>query len=281
MSTKKTRFAIRSGGERRGRGPVKGPIVPLHPESVDYSNRVTKLARLLPVVLFASVTWGQAPETGGGRVWNIPALAYGPNLWSVLRVTNPSTSAASINVQVFAESGERLPVAADASVQPGETREIRIEQPAAAEESCWAKVYASDPRIQVEGRVESLKGNELVSYERQAKDPSANAVWVANSADIEGHQLYFINLRERPTVLMFCQTNRREQRTCQAKASPANRFVVNPNQSVAVEVKKLRQHFFIAESSSPARSILLLFSGAPGSTKVFSSHSSVEFGREE
>jgi hypothetical protein len=103
-------------------------------------------------------------------------------------------------------------------------------------------------------------------------------VWVSRAAAVEGKQLYFLNVFDRPTTLEFCATNQREQRTCQAQGrSAAARFRVNPNQAIAVQVKKLRQRYFIAESTVPGKAILLLFTDGPGSKRVFSSESSIEF----
>ncbi|HUI79947.1 MAG TPA: hypothetical protein VLY24_18600 [Bryobacteraceae bacterium] len=235
--------------------------------------------RPLLLMLLAPAFWAQSQDVSG-RAWQIPALAYGPNIWSTLHLVNRAATPRSVRLEVYRENGERLSIAERWDVPAHEMREIRIDSPNGDQESCWAKVteLSEAPALQVDGSVEMLNGNAIVSFARKAKDPTANDVWVSLAAEIEGKQLYFLNVFDRPTTLEFCATNNREQRSCQVGSQKAAaRFEVNPNQAVAVQVKKLRQRYFIAQSTAPGRAILLLFTDGPGTKRVFSSDSSVEF----
>ena len=240
---------------------------------------MVSLSRLLTVAVLTPALWAQSPASES-RIWEIPALAYGPNIWSVLRLANRSDTPRSVRLEVYREDGNRVPIAAGVDLAPREMREIRIDSPNGVEESCWAKVteLSEEAAVDVDASVEMLKGNAIESYPRKAKSPSANDVWVSRAADVEGKQLYFLNVFDRPTTLEFCATNRREQRTCEAQGrGAAARYRVNPNQAIAVQVKKLRQRYFIAQSTVPGKAIVLLFTDGPGSKRVFSSDSSVEF----
>lgn len=237
------------------------------------------LSRLLAVAVLAPALWAQS-SAGVSRTWEIPALSYGPNIWSILRLANHAATPRTVRLEVYGENGDRLPVAGALDLAAGEMREIRIDSPTGDGESCWAKVMelSQDAAVDVDASVEMLKGNAIESYSRKAKDPSANDVWVTRAADVEGKQVYFLNVFDRATTLEFCATNNRDQRSCRAQGrTAAARFRVNPNQSVAVQVKKLRQRYFIAESTVPGKAILLLFTDGPGSKRVFSSESSIEF----
>lgn len=237
------------------------------------------LSRLFAVAVLAPGLWAQVPE-GASRIWEIPALAYGPHIWSILRLTNRAATPRSVRLQVYRENGERLPISGALDLAAREMRDIRIDSPNGDEESCWARVteLSAAAAVDVDASVEILKGNAIESFPRRAKDPSANDVWVSRAAEVEGKQVYFLNVFDRPTTLEFCATNHREQRTCRTPGrNAAARFRVNPNQSIAVQVKKLRQRYFIAESTVPGKAILLLFTDGPGSRHVFSSESSVEF----
>ena len=237
------------------------------------------LSRLLAVAVLAPALWAQSP-VNASRTWDIPALAYGPNMWSILRLTNRAATPRTLRLEVYRENGDRLPIAGRLDLVAGEMRDIRIDSPTGDEESCWAKVteLSEDAAVEVEASVEMLKGNAIESYPRKAKNPSANDVWVTRAAEVEGKQVYFLNVFNWPTTLEFCATNQREQRTCQAPGrTAAARFRVNPNQAVAVQVKKLRQRYFIAQYTVPGRAILLLFTDGPGSKRVFSSESFIEF----
>jgi hypothetical protein len=231
------------------------------------------------VAALAPALWAQS-QTAPGRTWQIPALAYGPNMWSILHLANRAPAPGKVLLEVYRENGERLPMADAWEIPAGGTREIRIDSPNGAEESCWAKVteISQDSALEVDGSVEMLHGNAIESFSRKAKAPSARDVWVSLSAEIAGKQVYFLNIYDQPTTLEFCATNNREQRTCLLPSRTATaRFRVNPNQAIAVQVKKLRQKYFIAQSTVPGRAILLLFADGPGSRRVFSSDSSVEF----
>lgn len=238
-----------------------------------------KLSRLLVVAVLTPCLWAQSP-VGVSRTWEIPALGFGPNVWSTVRLVNRAATPRSVRLEVYGEDGDQLPISGALDLAPQQIREIRIDGPTGNEESCWAKVteLSDDPAVEVDASIEMLKGNAIETFSRKAKSPSANDVWVTRAAEVEGKEVYFLNVFDRPTTLEFCATNNREQRTCQAqRRTAAARFRVNPNQSVAVQVKKLRQRYFIAESTDPGKAILLLFTDGPGSKRVFSSDSSVEY----
>ncbi|HEV3331754.1 MAG TPA: hypothetical protein VG096_12270 [Bryobacteraceae bacterium] len=238
-----------------------------------------KLSRLLEVAVVASALWAQ-PPVGAGHTWAVPALGFGPNAWSILRLTNRAPTPRSLRLEVYGENGDRLPVTGELNLSAGETREIRIDGQTGDEQSCWAKVteLSDEPAVDVDASIELLKGNAIVSYRRKAESPSVNDVWVTLATQVEGKQVYFLNVFDQPTTLEFCATNKREQRTCRTQGrTAAARFRVNPNQSIGVQVQKLRQRYFIAESTVPGKAILLLFTEGQGSKRVFSSESNIEF----
>jgi hypothetical protein len=241
---------------------------------------VPKVSRWLAALLVTPALWAQSTETAP-RTWEIPALAYGPNFWSTVAITNHSAGKANLRMDVYRETGELLKSEPSLELNPGEMRNIRIEGPSGVEESCWAHLTGPpEVDLDVSGAVEFLRGNAIESYERPPKIPSARDAWVSRASDISNKQVYFLNLAPNATTLTFCSTNRREQRTCARETVHTARFLVKPNQAVAVQVHKLREKFFILEPSSRARAIVLLFSNAPGNRKVFSSKSSVDFGDE-
>src|ERR1700722_16739225 len=73
------------------------------------------------------------------RVWEIPALGYGPNLWSILRFNNNADAAASVQVDVYCRAGARMPLAPVFAVRPRDSLDIRIEDPSQVLVGCWAR----------------------------------------------------------------------------------------------------------------------------------------------
>lgn len=237
---------------------------------------------LLIAALLAPPGWGQTPGDGpASRTWYIPALAYGPDIWSIVRLTNPSSAVRPVKVNVYREDGTSLPIAPTFEVQAGAALDIRIDTPSATDEMCWAKVAVLEngpgPAVEVEGFIEILEGKAVEEFPRQALSPLPNRVWVGPASGVEGKQLYFLNVADQPTEVAFCAVDQAPSGACRKKG-PSARFLVRPNQSVSLQVRKLRRRYFVTESSSPGAAILVLFADAPGTKRVFASKSSIQFG---
>ncbi len=231
---------------------------------------------LMPAVLIAPVLLGQTT----GRVRYIPALAYGPNVWSILRVTNSAAVAETVALEVYREDGTRLPIEPAFEVQPGATREIRIDGGAATEEICWARVTLPEA-VEARGTVEVLKGDTLEDFSRGAHELSDRARWTTLTSAVAGKYFYFLNAADWPTVVTFCATDEPRPGACRKKGATSVRVPAAPKQLIGVQVRKPHRRFFIAESSAPGAAVLTLFDAGPGDKRFFGSKSTVEFGDPE
>jgi hypothetical protein len=215
------------------------------------------------------------------RVWEIPALGYGPNAWSILRFNNDSDVAASVQVDVYCQAGARMPLARVVAVQPRNALDIRIEAPSAVSVGCWARVQqvsgVRGPEFQLRAFVESLKGNQLEDFDRPPGAASANSAWAFPAAQIAGEQLYILNASETPTTLTFCSASKPDPKACDKKGAKAVRRLANPKQAVLLEVLNFPKKYLIAESSRPGRAIIEVFNDKPGHRRVFTSESSISF----
>jgi hypothetical protein len=95
---------------------------------------------------------------------------------------------------------------------------------------------------------------------------------------VRGQRIYYLNLSDRPTTLAFCVADKVTLNPCRKPDSLVSRFLMKPNQSLVMNVKKFPQKYFIVESSNPGQAILAEFAPATGTTKEFSSESSISFG---
>ena len=214
-----------------------------------------------------------------GRIRYIPALAYGPNVWSVLRLTNSGTTPQTVGIEVYREDGTRVAMEPAFEVQPG-TREIRIDGGTATEEICWARVTLPDA-VEARGAVEVLTGDTLEDFSRGAHELSDRARWVTVTSAVEGRYFFFLNAAEWPTVVTFCATDQPRPDACRKKGTTSVRVPAGPRQLIGVQVRKTRGRFFITESSAPGAGVLTLFDAGPGDKRFFGSKSTVEFGEPQ
>ena len=217
-----------------------------------------------------------------GSVWNIPALSYGPNEWSVVRLTNQAEIPRSVRVDVYSERGERLPIGPEFMLEPHKPLDVRIDRNSRREEMCWARVVSDGlGGLTVTPIVEILNGNELFDYPRDVREFSTRGEWGFRALDAQFKTVYFLNGFDEPTVVTFCESNRRERNQCTGKSGSSNRFTVGPRQSIMVDVKRLRQRYFFIESSVPRAALLVVLRDGAGFRKQFTSESSIQFGEQQ
>ena len=215
------------------------------------------------------------------QVWEIPALGYGPKAWSILRLSNDSDAAASLQVDVYCEAGNRLPLDSRFAVEPHQMRDIRIEAETSHEVLCWARVReiagARGGAIQVRAFVETLNGNQLEDYDRKPANALGNSAWAMLEREIEGQQIYILNASEKPIGLTFCVSNKPQVKECKHRGAKAVQHVAKARQAVLLNVKKFRQKYFIVEASEPGHTIIALFNDDPGHRRVYTSETSISF----
>ena len=216
-----------------------------------------------------------------GRVWEIPALSYGPNEWSVVRLTNQSDASRSVQMDVYSQRGERLPIGPNFMLKPHQELDVRIDRASGKQEMCWARV-ADDPdaagQLQVTPIVEILSGNELYEFPREPREFSSRSLWGFRGSDLQYKTIYFLNGFDKPTVVTFCQSDRRDRDQCGRKGDAPARFTVAPYQSIAVDVRRLRRRYFFILSSVPRAGLLVILRDGEGRRKQFTSDSTIRFG---
>ena len=239
---------------------------------------------LLALALLAPVLCGQTPAGAvPGRTWYIPALGYGPDAWSIVRIANPAATRRTAQVDVYRQSGERMPLPSTVEVEPGASVDVRIEGKSATGEVCWARVAEmhddpATPDLEVHGFVEILAGNAIADFAREPHRLMPEGHWASPASRVDGKLLYFLNVAGTPTIVSFCAANQAPPAVCQKPGNHTSRYLLKSNQSISVQVRKLRRKYFVVESASPSEAILVMFEDAPGTRRVFSSKSSIEYG---
>jgi hypothetical protein len=232
--------------------------------------------------LAAQIITDRPPDLGAfGRVWDIPALSYGPNEWSILRLSNPSELSRNVRVEVHSEKGVALPIGPDFILKPHEVLDVRIDKTSNREEMCWARVMDRSEgagQLEVTPLVDILRGNELYEFPREAREFLTRDLWGFRASDLQFKTVYFLNGSDRPTVVTFCQSNKREKDQCGRKDGTPTRFKVGAYQSISVDVERLRQRYFFVLSSVPRAALLVVLRDGEGRRKKFTSDSTIRFG---
>jgi len=212
------------------------------------------------------------------RVIEIPALSFGKNRWSVVKMTNSSELARTVTIEVYRQNGDKLPLAGEVNLKPRETKELRVEaETERPREMCWARITdpSGESGLEATGVLEILRGDTIESFERPPHQPSRNTRWMTPSWSVQNKDLYFLNASDRLVEVSFCMSDRRTTTACPKRAT---HYPVPPKQSIMLAVGKLRQQYFLTESSAPGQAVLVLMIPAAGDRKVFSSDSSIQFG---
>jgi hypothetical protein len=169
-------------------------------------------------------------------------------------------------------------------LNPHQVLDIRIDTASSKEEMCWARVVDGPDAVgelEVTPLVEILRGNELFEFPREAREFSPRGLWGFRASDLEFKTVYFLNGSGQPTVVTFCQSNRREKDQCGRKDGSPARFTVGPYQSISVDVERLRQRYFFVLSSAPRAALLVVLRDGEGRRKKFTSESTIHFGEQD
>jgi hypothetical protein len=215
-----------------------------------------------------------------------------------------------MKVDIYRESGDRLKIKPIFDLRPEETLEIAIESrevgvysrssqlpgdlngprileitlAGATPSEGWSWVRISQtredgiPDLEVRAFKEVINGDKISDFRMDPKEPVELRSWMIRAPVVRGQTLSFLNVSEQPTNVMFCVANKVRPDPCERKDSFATGFLVKPNQFLVVNVKTFPQKYFFVESSVPVKAILAKFAPAKGTTKVFSSESSISFG---
>jgi hypothetical protein len=219
------------------------------------------------------------------QTWEIPALGYSPDAWSILRFTNNTDSAALLRADVYCGPGDRFPLNSPVSVEPGKTLDFRIEAPTTVPVLCWARVTEiageRSTGVQFRAFVERLKGNQLEDFERNVGFETSNPAWAIPERQVADRQLYLLNASQTSTQFTFCAADSPDPTACHRKGVNLVQRVARPREAVVINVNKFPKKYLITQSSHPGGVIVQVFDDQPGHRRVYTSESTISFGDPE
>ena len=242
---------------------------------------------LLAVSLAGLPLWGQRPSPDELRTISIsapaifPTLTYGPGAWSVLHLFNPAASTKTVKVDVYRGTGEHLPIETLYTLKGGATADIRIDGQTSLYESCWARIEdvsvpRQKPALQASAREERVVGNRLENYPKTVGHLAPAARWVTLAQTASEKRIFFLNVSNESTVLKVCATDD-ARNGCDTRNRRTSTVTANAKQSVVLDVARLRSRYFLIESSNRVDAIIGLLRPEEGTSRVFSSETSITF----
>jgi hypothetical protein len=211
------------------------------------------------------------------HVIDIPALSFGKNRWSVIKITNNSDTPRPVSVDVFSEHGQKLPMSGTFALKPRETRELRIDPGSdKPRELCWAQIIDpyGDQAVSATATLEMLRGNSIEEFERPPHVPSSETRWVTPASLVQNKDVYFLNASNKSINVGFCTLKEQVAPKC---GRNAQNFKLKPGQSLVLAVGSLNGQFFLTQASAPGRAFVTVLVPGLGERKVFSSDSSIRF----
>ncbi len=204
-----------------------------------------------------------------------PALSFGKNTWTSVKLENKSSVVQRVNIESFSSNGQLLEKV-DVLLDPQMTSERKLQPRQKSIEMCWIRVsHASQVAITV--TVEVLNGNKIEYFERESVKPNTGPQrWVDSSMARSGTFIYFLNLSKEPTVLAFCQA----QNSASSCRAIKPRFGVNPNASIMIPVRSGKYPHLIVESYQSNAGIVMYLHLGGEAYREFKANSSITFGSE-
>lgn len=241
---------------------------------------VNRLYIVLPFCLISPLLAQKAPSFPVQSPQIFPNLSYGPNAWSLLRLTNPSAILKSVRVDAFRADGQPVPLEPVYTVPAHQSVDVRIQEHTTENEYCWARVEdvskkKSNQPLEVGARAEQIAGDTLQDFPQYVSPVSRSNRWVSPSSEVMNRQLFFLNTSSKATELEICSVNRRQD--CAGNGAKAIRATVNPRQSIVLSIGTIRKSFLLIKPVPAVPSIIGLMSPESPRVRKYSAESSISF----
>lgn len=235
--------------------------------------------QLFLVLLAGRLLAQQAPVFPVKPVQIFPSLGYGPDEWSLLRLTNRSSVAKYARVEVYCAAGKRMQPDHVVTLLPDESSDIRIEEHTAQNELCWARIEdvskeKPGPPLEASARMERISGNTLQDFPQHVMAPQRRNQWLSPAKAVSNRDLFFLNISGTETALEICSVNARLK--CPEGAVPVTTFV-KAKQAVVLRIGNLRRPGLLIRSMPTVPCIIGLLGPKIPETREYSAESSITF----
>jgi hypothetical protein len=248
------------------------------------------MTRILRAALLALTCAAALPAQADLRTWVFPALVYGDDRWSVIRLTNTGTAIQPVSIDAYDAKGTPRPIAGAINVPPGQTTEVRLDFPNKEGALGWASVSATVPKaetLQVQAVTEFLVGNKIQWVARESAP-----VLKRNGGAFEVHDpvhLYFLNLGDRAVDLEYCLADLLRNDACRKGLEKPIRARVEPRHALFTDAlgkpanvgrRAGQTRYLVTTLNRSTPSILIFLSNTSGMAKTFSTETKLSFDEE-
>lgn len=227
------------------------------------------------LLLFAGVLCAQDDL----QIWDFPALSYGSNHWSIIRVTNESDEMLPVAMEGFSADGKQLQLPSTVQVPAHDSREIRIQPSTRRRSLCWVRVKALKSvagGLKVFSAMEQLNGNRIRWVEREPEPVKLHKIWFLQPR--LDQSMYLLNVGTKRIWARYCWAPLMDATICERPRYPSGTLSLNPRQSHWARPGKARAKYFVVILNEVAPAVLVFVNEVPGGSKEFQSESTLEFG---
>jgi hypothetical protein len=237
------------------------------------------LGRVLIVLAMTALLRGAGPE-----VYNFPALVYGLDQWSVIRVANHGSVARSVYIEAYDERGQPVHLPKQTKVAPGMVQEVRIPFPPQTSSAIgWAQVRvpgrARAKEVEVTAAVEHLEQNKLLSVMRHSEQFQKRKE--AFLLPVERSFLYLLNWDDHDVEVKYCWWAGPRRNACPDKNTIISNVRIRRGRALLARVGATRGRTLVLRMSRRTNMLLTGMTAANAATKDYLSDTTLSFDMSE
>jgi hypothetical protein len=218
------------------------------------------------------------------RIVYLPAISYGPNHWSVVKIANSGTDRAPMRFEVYRADGSTHPASAEFLSEPQGEQEIRVEgaQVGFTEPFTYAWVRVTYPEqaqgIKITTSMDRIDEEDKNLLHSVARDPEVLAdpprtIWVYKTDGLQGKSLYFLNVGDEEATVRLCQGNT----GALCPSSTVQMHLEGRTSLLRSTLLGLTSAFLIIQTEQQSKLVVMLLTPSAGELKQFKTNSTINF----
>jgi len=226
-----------------------------------------------------------APFGDYPRVVYLPAIDYGPNQWSAVKIVNPGTERMPVRLEAYKADGSKHPATTDLVAEPQQEVEIRVEgaKSGYVEPRTWAWVRVIYPDQGQELKVtcdmqflEAEDRNKLHTIPRRPEtlENPPKTIWFYKMQGLSGKILYLLNVADEEATVRVCQG---DDPSALCPSSTLEYHINGRASLVRPTIEGLKNNFLIVQTEQESKIFVLFMTPGSGEVSRFHTDTSISF----
>ena len=226
-----------------------------------------------------------APFGDYPRVVYLPAIDYGPNQWSAVKIVNAGTERMPVRLEAYRADGSKHPATTDLVAEPQQEMEIRVEGTksgyAEPRTSAWVRVIYPDQgqELKVTCNMEFLEAEDRNTLHTIPRRPEAlenppKTIWFYQMQGLRGKILYLLNVADEEATVRVCQGDD------PAALCPSSALEYHIKGRASLErpaLEGLQNRFLIVQTEQESRIFVMFMTPSSGEVSRFLTDTSISF----